>query len=248
MTLALLFFLLRLVLGVLFALLLLAAGVEYALERRDRRAMQVRAFVQTQAERVAGAIFIDPRSPEAVLACARELNWAGRHAVDVWLAGKLLRSLFDYQRLRDTVTQKVVEPAQVSAKHAWAALRCFLAFESSRVSDFDRAAFARIPAALITVSDPSERFGRLMFDAQQAAIEHAESRHVLLIHDVRHWELLSDDRSTRRIAEFIQGFCAYQATNISGGVRTVEPTMPACVAGKDITLIDAGGEQRMSSS
>ena len=29
---------------------------------------------------------------------------------------------------------------------------------------------------------------------------------------------------------------AYQATDISGGVRTVDPTKPACVAGKDMTL------------
>ncbi|HKU39975.1 MAG TPA: hypothetical protein VJR89_17565, partial [Polyangiales bacterium] len=29
---------------------------------------------------------------------------------------------------------------------------------------------------------------------------------------------------------------AYQATDISGGVRTVDPTQPACVAGKDMTL------------
>jgi len=29
---------------------------------------------------------------------------------------------------------------------------------------------------------------------------------------------------------------AYQATDISGGVRTIDPTKPACVAGKDMTL------------
>jgi hypothetical protein len=127
--------------------------------------------------------------------------------VDVWLAGKLLRSLFGYQRLHDSYTRPVVELAQVSAKHAWAALRAFRAFEGSQVSDFDRAAFERIPAALISVSDPSEHFGRLMLDAQQAAIEHAASKRVLLIHDVPHWELLNDDRSTRRIAEFIHVFC-----------------------------------------
>ncbi|HKP56762.1 MAG TPA: alpha/beta hydrolase [Polyangiales bacterium] len=169
-------------------------------------AMQVRAFVGARPEQAAGAIFLDPRSPEAVNVAATELNWGGRHAVDVWLAGKLLRSLVGYQRVHDSIALPAIQPAQVSAKHAWAALRAFRAFESSHVADFDRAAFTGIPAALISVSDPGDRFGRRMLAAQRAAIERAASQRVLLLHDVPHWELLTDPRATRRIADFIQAF------------------------------------------
>lgn len=32
---------------------------------------------------------------------------------------------------------------------------------------------------------------------------------------------------------------SYQATDLSGGVQVIDPTMPACVAGKDIARISA---------
>ena len=173
-------------------------------------ALQVRAFVQAHRARVAGAIFIDPRSPEAIDAIAREVNWAGRRALDVWLGGKLLRTAFGYERAYRAYASPAPPDdstrAQVSAKHAWAALRAFRAFESARSTDFDRTAFARVPAALISATDPTDRFGRLVLNAQEAAIERAPVRRVLSLHDVPHWELLNDARSARRIAEFIAEF------------------------------------------
>jgi hypothetical protein len=74
---------------------------------------------------------------------------------------------------------------------------------------------------------------------------------VLLIHDVRHWELLNDDRSTRRIAEFIQGFCGLPVETSALGAGLREPkaaSNPAETALLEGRANDAGREQRMSSS